>query len=66
MYKKLKKAYAKNVRLDKPCGLIGVPPDTYKNVVIVARLSDSQYANLIRTIGDENFFSKTAQGGVTS
>lgn len=27
MNKKLTKPYAKNVRLDRPCGLIGVPPD---------------------------------------
>ena len=55
MTKKLTKPYAKNVRLDKPCGLIGVPPDTpivgvNHNVVLVAKLTDSQYTALIEAI----------------
>lgn len=52
MEKKLNKPYSRNVRLDKPCGLLGVPPDTptpgaMHNVVVVARLTDSQYTTLI-------------------
>ena len=27
MNKRLNKPYEKNIRLDEPCGLIGVPPD---------------------------------------
>lgn len=50
MYKKLTKAYAKNVRLDKPCGLIGVPPDARKNVIIIARLDDSQCSRIVDTL----------------
>ena len=29
MEKKLNKPYSRNVRLDKPCGLLGVPPDAF-------------------------------------
>ena len=54
MEKKLNKPYSRNIRLDKPCGLIGVPPDApfigANNVVIVARLTDSQCETLIDTL----------------
>lgn len=47
MEKKLNKPYARNVRLDEPCGLLGTPPDApfmrrTHNVVIFARLTDGQ------------------------
>lgn len=59
MYKKLTKAYAKNVRLDKPCGLIGVPPDVRmlgsENVLIIAKLSENQFSQIIDCITNKNF-----------
>ena len=54
MEKKLNKPYSRNIRLDKPYGLIGVPPDApfigANNVVVVARLTDSQCNALIETL----------------
>lgn len=35
MNKKLTKAHKKNIRLDSPLGLLGVPPDAPKGAVIV-------------------------------
>ena len=54
MEKQLNKPYSRNVRLDKPCGLLGVPPDApfigANNIVVVARLTDSQCETLIDTL----------------
>lgn len=47
MEKKLNKPYSRNVRLDKPCGLIGVPPDTTSPVMIVARMTEAQYTAIL-------------------
>ena len=33
MNKKLYKPHEKNVRLDEPCGLLGVPPDITEKVM---------------------------------
>lgn len=55
MNRRLTKPYEKNVRLDKPCGLIGVPPDApylgaASNVVIIARLTDRQCDALVNAL----------------
>lgn len=55
MNKKLNKPFVKNIRLDSPLGLLGVPPDapfmgTSKNVLIIARLTDGQYNALIDSL----------------
>ena len=53
MEKKLNKPYARNTRLDEPCGLLGTPPDGIpfmrktNNVVIFARLTDGQIDELM-------------------
>ena len=52
MNKNLTKPHSVNVRLDRPCGLIGVPPDApipgvFHNVVVVAKLTDAQYNALL-------------------
>ena len=34
MNKRLNKPYEKNVRLDEPCGLLGVPPDSTVKIYV--------------------------------
>jgi hypothetical protein len=53
MNKKFTKPYAKNARLDIPHGLIGVPPDLrYKNVMVIAKLTDAQYNAMVDALAD--------------
>ena len=50
MNKKLTKPYAKNIRLDAPLGLLGVPPDFNFNskepIILIARMSEKQLSEI--------------------
>lgn len=36
MNKRLTKPYEKNIRLDEPCGLLGVPPENAVKIIVPA------------------------------
>lgn len=59
MEKKLNRPYDRNVRLEMPTGLVGVPPE--HPVLIVARLTDRQLEAIVDIIGRSGNVTKFPQ-----
>lgn len=58
MNKKLTKAFVENERLDTPLGRLGVPPDSgLNNVLIIAKLTDSQMASILKVLDSGETYS---------